>query len=218
MRRLGPLLLLLAFAIPAAPAAAGGWATVELDSAPDCLSAGKPWRVQLLVKQHGIMPLDDARPSIRINDGKGTVQTFRARHTGRAGTYATTVTFPREGKWSARIFDGWSDAAPHRLAPFEVAAKGAAAACVADESASGTVATTTLPDGGPATGGGAPAAAEWQSSAAVAPPPADDGLPWPQIAAIGLVALLWAAAWFALAGLPRVRRRRGAQQRYVPAR
>jgi YtkA-like len=217
MRRLGLLLLLLlAYTVPAAPATAGGWATIELDSAPACLSAGKAWRVQLLVKQHGRTPLDDARPTIRISDGKGAVRTFAARHTGRAGTYAATVTFPRAGTWRTRIFDGWTDATPHRLAPVDVAAKGAAAACVADESA-GTVAATTLPDGGGAAPSGGAPFGGWQSSAAVAPPPADGGLPWPQIAAIGLVALLWAAAWFALAGLPRVRRRR-ALQRYVPAR
>ena len=215
MRRLGLLLLMLAFAIPAAPAAAGGWATVELGSAPNCLSAGKPWHVQLIVKQHGRTPLDDARPTIRISDGKGTVQTFAARHTGRAGTYAATVTYPRAGTWMTRIFDGWTDATPHRLTPVEVAAKGSAAACD-DKAATGTVATTALPDGGPATGAGAPAT-EWRSSAAVAPPPADDGLPWPQIAAIGLVALLWAVAWLALSGRPRALRRRPAPQRYVPA-
>jgi hypothetical protein len=217
MRRLGLLLLLLlAYTIPAAPATAGGWATVELDSAPECLSAGKAWRVQLIVKQHGRTPLDDARPTIRISDGKGTVRTFAARHTGRAGTYAATVTYPRAGTWRTRIFDGWADTTQHRLAPVDVAAKGAAAACVADKSA-GTVAASTLPDGGGAAPSGGEPFAEWQSSAAVAAPPADDGLPWPQITAIGLVALLWAAAWFALAGLPRMRRRR-ALQRYVPAR
>ena len=221
MRRLGLLLLLLlAYTIPAAPAAAGGWATVELDSAPACLSAGKPWRVQLFVKQHGRTPLDDARPTIRISDGKGTVQTFAARHTGRAGIYAATVTYPRAGTWRTRIFDGWTDATPHRLAPVEVAAKGAAATCVPEKSA-GTVAATTLPDGGaPAPTGGAPFE-DWRSSAAVAPPPADDGLPWPQIAAVGLVALLLAIAWLALSDRPRrLRRRSGeraAPQRYVPA-
>jgi hypothetical protein len=216
MRRLGLLLvLLLAYTLPAAPAMAGGWATVELDSAPDCLSAGKAWRVQLIVKQHGRTPLDDARPTIRISDGEGTVRTFAARHTGRAGTYAATVTYPRAGTWRTRIFDGWADAWPHRLAPVEVAARGAAAACAGDKS---TVAATTLPDGGgPAPTSGAPA--PWQPSAAVAPPPADDGLPWPQIVAIGLVALLWAIAWLALTGRPRVPRRlrRRTPQRYVPA-
>jgi hypothetical protein len=216
MRRLGfLLLLLLAYSLPAAPATAGGWATVELDAMPACLSAGEAWRVQLVVKQHGRTPLDDARPTIRISDGKGTVRTFAARHTGRAGTYAATVTYPRAGTWRTRIFDGWADTTQHRLAPVDVAAKDAAA-CVAEKSA-GTVAATTMPDGGGAAPSGGEPFAEWQSSAAVAPPPADDGLPWPQIAAIGLVALLWAAAWFALAGLPRMRRRR-ALQRYVPAR
>jgi YtkA-like protein len=212
MRRLGLLLLLLAFAVPATPAAAGGWASVELASAPGCLTAGKPWRVELHVKQHGITPLDDARPTIRVTDGKGTVRTFAARHAGRPGTYAATVTFPRGGTWQTRIFDGWTDATPHRLAPLEVAAKGAApdSSCRRDTAAASTEATTASP------GGSGPT---WRPSNAVAPPPADDGLPFPQITAIGLVLLLWAAAWVALTGPPRaLRRLRRAPQRYVPAR
>jgi hypothetical protein len=209
MRRLG-LLLLLAFALPAAPAAAGGWATVQLATMPGCLSAGTPWHVELYVKQHGITPLDDARPRIRITDGKD-VRTFSARHTGHPGTYAATVTFPRAGTWRTRIFDGWSDATPHRLAPLQVASKAAAADCDEDDAATATTAA-------PAGDGGAPAAATWRPSAAVAPPPADDGLPWPQIAAIGLVALLWAAAWVGLSGRARLpRRSRPAPQRYLPA-
>jgi hypothetical protein len=194
MRRL-VLLLLLAFALPAAPAAAGGWATVQLATMPGCLSAGTPWHVELYVKQHGMTPLDDARPTIRISDGAGDVRTFAARHTGRPGTYAATVTFPRAGTWRARLFDGWTDATPHRLSPLQVAAKGAAADCDRDE----------------------PAVA-WLPSAAVAPPPPDEGLPWPQIAAIGFVSLLWAAAWIGLGARLRLPRRSAGARRYLPAR
>ena len=44
--------LLLAFAATTGTAHAGGWATVELGEAPSGLVAGKPWRVELIVKQH----------------------------------------------------------------------------------------------------------------------------------------------------------------------
>lgn len=119
MRRITLLLVLFVLA-PAGVAHAGGWATVELGSAPHGIVAGTPWRVELIVKQHGITPLDGVHPSIRIANGAGVVRSFPARPAGRPGTYVADVTFPSAGTWRARIFDGFTDAVPHRLSALTV--------------------------------------------------------------------------------------------------
>jgi hypothetical protein len=119
--------LLLAFAATAGTAHAGGWATVELGEAPTGLVAGEPWRVELIVKQHGVTPMADVRPSVNIDNGDGVVQTFRARPTSTVGTYVADVTFPSAGTWKTRIYDGFTDAFPHRLSPLSVAAGSGAA-------------------------------------------------------------------------------------------
>jgi hypothetical protein len=117
--------LLLAFAAGACAATtgtahAGGWATVELGETPSGLVTGEPWRVELIVKQHGITPLAGVTPSVRIDNGEGVVRTFRARPTETVGTYVAEVDFPAAGTWKTRIFDGFTDALPHRLSPLTV--------------------------------------------------------------------------------------------------
>ena len=118
------LLAAVAFAALTGTAHAGGWATVELGSTPSGLEAGKPWNVELIVKQHGITPLAGVTPSVRIDNGAGVVKTFEARPTATVGTYVAEVTFPSGGEWKTRIFDGFTDAVPHRLAPLTVASAG----------------------------------------------------------------------------------------------
>jgi hypothetical protein len=121
------LLAAVAFAAFSGTAHAGGWATVELGQAPSGLVAGEPWRVELIVKQHGVTPMADVTPSVRIYNGD-VVRTFPARPTGKVGHYVAEVTFPAGGEWRTRIFDGFTDAVPHRLAPLTVApASGASA-------------------------------------------------------------------------------------------
>jgi hypothetical protein len=112
MRRIA-LLLVPFLLVPAAVARAGGWATVELGETPHGLAANAPWHVTLIVKQHGITPLDGLRPRIRISNAAGVVRTFPARPAGR-GAYLADVRFPSAGTWRARIFDGFTDAVPHR--------------------------------------------------------------------------------------------------------
>jgi hypothetical protein len=121
MRRIA-ILLVLAVLAQAEVAQAGGWATVELGQAPSGLVAGTPWRVELIVKQHGITPMAGVTPSVRIANGAGVTQTFPARPAGRVGHYVAEVTFPSAGTWHARISDGFTDAVPHRIAALDVAA------------------------------------------------------------------------------------------------
>jgi len=124
------LLAAVAFAAFTGTAGAGGWATVELGEAPGGLVAGEPWRVELIVKQHGITPLAGVTPSVRIDNGD-VARSFRARPTDTAGTYVAEVTFPAGGEWRTRIFDGFTDAVPHRLSPLTVAPAAGASASAA---------------------------------------------------------------------------------------
>ena len=119
MRRI-TLLLVLAVLIPAEAAQAGGWATVELGEAPSGLEAGKPWRVELIVKQHGVTPMANVTPSITIVSSKGAEHLFPAHPTGRIGHYVADVDFPSAGTWSARISDGFTDAVPHGISRLDV--------------------------------------------------------------------------------------------------
>ena len=109
------LLAAVAFAALTGSAHAGGWATVELGELPSGLVAGEPWRVELIVKQHGITPMADVTPSVEISDGS-VVRTFPARPTKEVGRYVAEVTFPSAGEWKTRFYDGFTDAVPHRLA------------------------------------------------------------------------------------------------------
>jgi hypothetical protein len=127
------LVLLLAFAATTGTAYAGGWATVELGAPPGGLVAGEPWRVELIVKQHGVTPLDGVEPRVEITDEAGAARTFHAHPTGRPGTYVTEVTYPTAGTWNTRLYDGFTDAYPHRLAPLTVAPGSGAAAASGDD-------------------------------------------------------------------------------------
>ena len=119
MRRIA-LLLVLAVLVPVEDARAGGWATVELGEAPSGLVAGQPWRVELIVKQHGITPMEGVMPSITIVSAAGAERTFPAHPAGPIGHYVADVRFPSAGEWSARISDGFTDAVPHRISHLTV--------------------------------------------------------------------------------------------------
>jgi hypothetical protein len=195
------LMALLAFAAIAGTAHAGGWATVELGEAPSGLAPGKPWHVELLVKQHGVTPLDGVTPSVRIDNGEGVVRTFRARPAGRPGTYVAKVTFPSAGTWQTRIYDGFTNAIPHRLSPLTVPSAGGSA----DAAAGGSTDAAPLRQSPPPTVAAAPLRPS--------PPPTvatseAGGFPWPQTIAIALMALLWLAGWVAASGRPHALRRR----------
>jgi hypothetical protein len=119
MRRIAVVVVLFLL-LPAGVARAGGWATVELGEPPSGIIAGTPWHVELIVKQHGITPMKGVHPSVRIVNAAGVERTFAARPTARVGVYAADVTFPSAGTWRARLFDGFTDAAPHRISALTV--------------------------------------------------------------------------------------------------
>ena len=111
----------IAIALVVAPlGSSGGWATVGFEPLPDGMSAGGTWNPTIFVKQHGVTPLEGVVPSVRIDNGEGVVKTFTARPTDRVGTYVAEVDFPAGGTWKARVYDGFTDAFPHRLSPLTV--------------------------------------------------------------------------------------------------
>ena len=96
MRKLVVVLAVLAVLAPAA-AIAGGWATVKLSSTP----AGSPGRRAMgrrphMVLQHGVTPLANIEPHVRIVQGTVARQ-FLARPTAKTGVYRARVVFPKSG-------------------------------------------------------------------------------------------------------------------------
>jgi hypothetical protein len=92
----------------AGSAQAGCMATVGLD--PMLRSghpAGKPWLVTIRVLQHGRTPMSDARPEVRIRNTAGTLFRFRAKPTARIGSYRARVVFPKAGRYSLGVYDGF---------------------------------------------------------------------------------------------------------------
>jgi hypothetical protein len=95
--------LAVSLLVPAG-AAAGGFATVGLDSLPD----GDPnWNVELTVLQHGRTPLDGVQPRVILTRGSER-RTFAAKPTGRPGVYRAAVVFPGAGTWHYAVDDGFT--------------------------------------------------------------------------------------------------------------
>jgi hypothetical protein len=114
------LLALLAAAVLAPAAAAGGWATVGLSSLPpDELKAGGTWSVDLTVLQHGVTPLENVQPTITLFGEDGTVGgTFAATPAKEPGVYHAEVRFPTSGTWRYEIHDGFTQT--HTFKPVEI--------------------------------------------------------------------------------------------------
>ncbi len=105
------LILVLAvawvLAIPSS-AWAGCMATVGLSSMPKPgLQAGTPWVVTIRVLQHGRTPMSDAKPEVRIRNAAGKLFVFKARKTANVGSYRARVVFPRAGRYTLGVYDGF---------------------------------------------------------------------------------------------------------------
>ena len=89
-------------------AQAGCMATVGLSSTPKPgLAAGQPWVVTIRVLQHGRTPMSDAKPEVRIRNAAGKLFVFKARKTLRVGSYRARVVFPKAGRYSLGVYDGF---------------------------------------------------------------------------------------------------------------
>jgi hypothetical protein len=96
-----------AIALPGA-AQAGCMATVGLS--PMLQSghpAGKPWVVTIRVLQHGRTPLAGAKPEVRIRNAAGRLFRFKAMPLARVGSYRARVVFPKPGRYTLGVYDGF---------------------------------------------------------------------------------------------------------------
>jgi hypothetical protein len=125
MRKLLIGLALAALALPAS-AAAGGWATAGVSPPPDDMGPGQTWDARITVLQHGNpdTPLMGVVPTLTIKNGS-TSKTFTAEPSDEAGVYIAHVVFPRTGKWSYSVYDGFTQyggAKSHTFAPVTIGA------------------------------------------------------------------------------------------------
>jgi hypothetical protein len=89
-------------------AQAGCMATVGLSSLPKAgHPAGKPWFVTIRVLQHGRAPMPDARPEVRIRNAAGKLFVFKGKKTVIVGSYRARVVFPKAGRYSLGVYDGF---------------------------------------------------------------------------------------------------------------
>ena len=116
---LGAGAIVAALLVPSG-AAAGGWATVGLDSLPDGIEAGDTWNVRLTILQHGVTPLDDVEPRVIAERGSERRE-FAAEPTGRSGVYRAAVAFPSAGTWRYVVDDGFT--MTHTFPPVRVRAR-----------------------------------------------------------------------------------------------
>ena len=92
----------------AGTAQAGCFATVGLSSTPKAgLTAGESWVVTIRVLQHGRTPMSDAKPEVRIRNAAGKLFVFKAKQTARIGSYRARVVFPKAGRYSLGVYDGF---------------------------------------------------------------------------------------------------------------
>lgn len=114
MRALAVLIVSL---VLAAPAAAGGWATVGLGPPDGGIGAGDTWNAEMTILQHGVTPLENVQPAVIIRNGK-TEKRFPATPTGEPGVYNAKVEFPTSGKWTYFVDDGFSRT--HSYSPVQI--------------------------------------------------------------------------------------------------
>jgi hypothetical protein len=99
------LLVLVAVALPASQAAAGGWAVSSLDEVP-VPQAGQPLEVGWTVRQHGVRPvnLEEGDVGVVVRSPSGAERFFPAEQEGPVGHYVARVVFPEAGSstWSIR--------------------------------------------------------------------------------------------------------------------
>ena len=116
------LLAVFAALVVAAPATAGGWATVGLGPPDGGLGAGDTWNAEMTILQHGVTPLVGVSPVVKISKG-GETHEFPAAPTGEDGVYLAKVKFPSEGSWTYQVDDGFSQT--HSFAPVQIGPGGA---------------------------------------------------------------------------------------------
>ncbi len=103
----------IALLLSAAPALAGGWATVRLDKPHDKVLVEVPTTVGFTVLQHDVHPVNVGRATLFAqHKEKGEKLTADARQDGPEGHYLVEVTFPLAGEWKWGVnADLWGEMA-----------------------------------------------------------------------------------------------------------
>lgn len=85
------------------PVQAGGWATVTVDGWPQRWVAGERYTIGVMVRGHGVMPVnvgDAIRIEARSQEDRVTVE---AVATERVGYYQAELALPSAGEWQIRV-------------------------------------------------------------------------------------------------------------------
>ncbi len=97
----------------AVTAYAGGWATVTVTSMPEYLIVGQPAELRLLVRQHGVSPLDGLTVAVRATaPGRIEARAIARSVAGAKGEYTALLTVPSAGDWTIRIDTDWPTTPP----------------------------------------------------------------------------------------------------------
>jgi len=106
-RLLSFAVVLVAVTALAAPALAGGWASVRLDGPPPPAYQEVPWTVGFTIKQHDVSPVN-VEPVFLSATHRESGETVRADavQAGEVGHYSVTATFPLAGDWKWSITPG----------------------------------------------------------------------------------------------------------------
>ena len=91
----------------AGSASAGCFATAGLTPPPATVGPGDTWNATITVKQHGVRPIPDAKPTVTIVGEDGASKRFAAKPTDTVGVYTAAVVFPTAGRWSYQVNDGF---------------------------------------------------------------------------------------------------------------
>lgn len=142
----------------AAPASAGCFATVGIDSTPAGMTAGSTWTVDLAVRQHGERLVTDATPTVVLTAADGSVRRIDGVPAAAPGHFTATVPLPAAGTFALAVEDGFERPYCSTLHPF-------GSVTVAD---GGTAGSAQALGGGGGGDGGAVAAAGVDDAAAVA--------------------------------------------------
>lgn len=106
LRKLPVLLMvgaLIGLMVLPAAVQAGGWAVVTLDQMPDTITAGQPFTIGFMVRQHGKTPVDGLTPTITLRSSDPGVENpviTQAKPDGAIGHYVATITLPQAGSWT----------------------------------------------------------------------------------------------------------------------
>ncbi len=104
-------LVMAAFAGTASYAALGGWAVITVVNPPEALEAGSIYRMEYVVRQHGVTLLTGLRGTVVVQDGspaEATPISVQSTPGSSAGHYTATIRIPEADQVTLSIRSGFS--------------------------------------------------------------------------------------------------------------